>query len=133
MAGFDYGQMQAIATDLLRQFRQGTVTLTRTVPGEPPDPTMPWVKGPPVTAVFDLDATVKGVSERHVGGTLIEARDLEIKAAAKARHRQSGQVVDIDPAMSDRIEIDGVAHAVKRVLPVPAAGTPIVYTILVAG
>lgn len=45
-----YDEMQEFASEMLGEFKQRVVMLTRTVTA-PPDPSTPWIPGEPVTTV----------------------------------------------------------------------------------
>ncbi|TIL30322.1 hypothetical protein [Mesorhizobium sp.] len=65
---------QEFASEMLGEFKQGVVMLTRTVTA-PPDPSTPWIPGEPVTTVYPLDAVMRRVSQKYVDGTLTVATD----------------------------------------------------------
>lgn len=117
-----YDDMQAVATDVLREFKQGTVVLTRITAGAA-DPETSWIPGTPTTASYTLDAVVRRVEQKYVDGSLIVATDNQIITA----------VPPVGPAMTDQITIDGVAQVIKDIRPIPAAGTPVAYIIFVQG
>jgi hypothetical protein len=122
-----------MARNVVRQIKRygsGTVTLTRSTPGAP-DPETPWTPGAPTLAVYDLDARVDGVSDDDLKDTSIVATDLKVIASPKARDAD-GDVVDIDPQMSDVVTIDGAAKTVKKIEAVPAAGPAARFHIFVA-
>ncbi len=114
-----YTRGQATASRLLAKYGQGAVTLTRTTTTIP-DASEPW-NTEETTETFTLEAVVKGVSERFVDGTTILASDLEIIAAVHA---------DVTPQAGDALSIDGTAVQVLRIMPKPAAGTPVAYVFL---
>lgn len=115
-----YDDMQAIASDVLAEFKQGVVTLTRTTFASS-DPATPWVPGSPSTVTYTLDATVKGVSQQFVDGTLIKMTDLEVTAAVFA----------VEPAASDVMAIDGKAVTVLKTIRIPSAGTAVAHKFIV--
>lgn len=118
-----YDELQAEASELLAEFGQGSVVLSRTT--TTPDPSAPWEPGTPSTTTYPLDAVVSGVASKYVDGTLIKASDLMITAAVHA---------EVTPQMGDAVSIDGgVAKAIKRIEPMPAAGTPAAFMIFVEG
>lgn len=117
-----YDEMQAVASGLLAEFKQGAVTLVRVVPGVP-DPATPWLPGAPTETTYVLDATVARVAEKYVDGALILSTDNQVIFAAPA----------IEPELSDRLVIDGTVHTMKDIRPIPAAGTPVAYIAFVAG
>lgn len=118
-----YDEMRDVASELLAEFRQGVVTLTR--PGSSVSGANAWE--PPITsdpAVHELDATVKGVAEQFVDGTTILATDLQVMTA----------VPPIVPSLeTDTMMIDGKTVTIVRVDPIPAAGTPVAYRFIVRG
>lgn len=117
-----YDEMQAVASSLLAEFKQGAVTLLRVVPGVP-DAATPWLPGSPTETTYELDATVARVAEKYVDGTLIVATDNQVIFA----------VPPVVPELSDQLVIDGTVHALKDLRPIPAAGTPVAYIAFVAG
>ncbi|TPL06681.1 hypothetical protein [Mesorhizobium sp. B2-4-11] len=122
MANAFYDDMADMASELLGEFKQGFISLSRTVTADP-DPSTPWIPGTTTTTVYPLDAVARRVSQKYVDGTLIVATDDQITFA----------VPEIVPAMTDILVIDGVEHAMKDLRPIPAAGTPVAYIAFVAG
>ncbi|TIP70577.1 MAG: hypothetical protein E5X53_26300 [Mesorhizobium sp.] len=115
MADF-YDEMQEFASEMLGEFKQGIVTLTRTVT-TPADPSTPWIPGEPVTTVYPLDAIVKRLHQRYEGGVLIiETGDMVTFA-----------VPAVVPALTDQLVIDGVERAITDLTPIPAAGQPVAW------
>ena len=115
-----YDEIADVAFGVLKEFKQSAVTLRR-ITTAPSDPSTPWIPGAPTTVSYDLDATVRGVTKAYIDGTLILAGDLMVMCAVPA----------VAPDIADVIVIDGVDHAVKRVEPIPAAGTAAAYWIFV--
>jgi hypothetical protein len=113
----------------LRQWKTGTVTLTRTVTGDP-DPSTPWIPGSPTSTVYTLDAVVTGVSGDQVDDTLILATDLQVIASPSAR-LADGTEVTIEPQADDVVSIDGEAKVIKRIDAHPAAGLAARFDIFV--
>ncbi|RWO18336.1 hypothetical protein [Mesorhizobium sp.] len=113
---------QEFASEMLGEFKQGVVMLTRKVTA-PPDPSTPWIPGEPVTTVYPLDAVMRRVSQKYVDGTLTVATDNQITFA----------VPSIVPAMTDTLVIDSVELVMKDLRPIPPAGTPVAYIAFVAG
>lgn len=116
MADF-YSQMQAVASQLLGRFKQGTIIYNQpgAVSGDDWNPTI----GPDVT--HTLDATANGVSEAYVDGTSVLATDKEVTAAA----------FGVTPTTSGTLSIDGQTLQIVRVWQVPAAGTPVAWKMIV--
>lgn len=117
-----YGEMAELASEVLAEFSQGEITITK--PGiETPGPN-PW--DPPVTSspvIYSLDATAKPVSEHLINGTTIVATDTEIVSA----------VFGADPDPADQMEIDGKPVTIIKVMRIPAAGTVVAWRIVVRG
>jgi hypothetical protein len=127
MAKDFYQQMQDIAQPILKQFKQGTVQIRRTVEG-PRDPLRPYEPGPTTTKILELYATVSGVNKYQIDGTQIQASDQVVTCAARD---STGQL--IDPQETDVLLIDGEARQIKKIQANPAAGIPVTYAIFVAG
>lgn len=122
-----YAEMAGVATELLTEFKQGVVTLMRTVYAEP-DPTTPWIPGETTEQSHDLKATVAAVTvdqanAQYIDGTTITTADLVVTCA----------VPPVEPAMTDTLTIDGEVRQMKKIVQVPAAGVPIVFKLFVAG
>src|SRR5690606_26331528 len=117
-----YGDMAGIASEILAEFKQGVITLTKTAPGEP-DPATPWISGEPIEVTYPLDATAKPVSEEFINGTTIIATDIEIVSA----------VFGADPDPADQVEIDGRPATTIKVMRIPAAGTVVAWRFIVRG
>lgn len=118
-----YEEMKDVASEVLEEFEQGTVVLSRTTTA--PNPAAPWEPGVPTTTTYTLNAVVRGAPFKYVDGTLIVASDLMVTAAVHD---------DVTPEVGDTIAIDGgTPKAVKKIEATPAAGTPVAYKIFVAG
>lgn len=101
-----YDEIAGVASDVLKEFKQGSVQLRRD------DPT---------TVTYDLAATVRGVSKQYIDGTLVVAGDLMVIYA----------VPPVVPETTDIVVIDGLDYVVKRVQQIPAAGTPAAFRLFV--
>lgn len=118
-----YSEMQGVASEVLAEFKQGTVVLRRTVPGAS-DPSTPWIPGDPVVTDYTLDAVVSGVAQEYENGTTIVGTDLQVTCAVPA----------VMPDMTtDTLLVDGVAVVVIKNMPIPEAGTPVAYRFIVKG
>lgn len=124
-----YDDMAAIASEVLAEFKQGSATLTRQVDsGTPVDADAPWLGNVKTPQTYDLDAAVSAVTvdqatAKFVDGTTIMASDLTVTCA----------VPEVIPNMSDTLTLDGVDRAIKKIVVIPAAGTPVAVKIIVAG
>jgi len=114
-----YDEMQEVATDLLQEFSQGQVTLKRTVttPGE-------HSYDPPTETVtsYALKATVRRVNQRFDRGTVIvETGDVVTFAA-----------LEVEPALTDLLVVDGKDRAITDLKRIPAAGTVVAWQAFIA-
>lgn len=131
------GSMRRNVARQIKRYGGGTVTLTRRTPAAA-EPETPWTPGLVSTEVYDLDAVVAGVTADHVDGTLILASDLVVTVAPFGRHTLSdgeaadGALVEIAPALSDTLTIEGAAKIIKSVRRVPAAGPVACFRLFVA-
>ncbi|AVX04341.1 hypothetical protein MXMO3_01816 [Maritalea myrionectae] len=133
-----YDDMQAVATELLTEFNQGTVTLKRTTPGAP-NPDEPWEPVPDNTVTYRLNSTTRAVADKFIDGTTIFATDAMVTASAvmTKTHVDGSPVTEVEEAFEakpgDQISIDGKEVEVIRTMRVPKAGTAIVWKFIVRG
>lgn len=120
-----YDDMQAVASELLAEFQQGTVQLKRitVTPGE-----NAWEEGTEVETIWTLKAAVKRLHQRYENGALIvETGDMLTIATKGTLTKLNGAAVspveqDIEPLNSDILVIDGQDRAIDNVTPIPGAG-----------
>jgi hypothetical protein len=112
-----YGEMQAVARDLLREFDQGGVVLSVATPGSGPAHN----PGPVTFVDTAIDGTVRGVSAQYVDQVSVLASDLMVTIPG-------GVVV---PKATDKVKLFGVSHNIVRIMPKPAQGTVAAYLIIV--
>lgn len=113
MAGF-YGEMAEMAGELLAEFAQGAVSLSRVTatPGE-----NPWDPPTETAVTYPLKATVKRLHQRYENGVLIvETGDMVTFA-----------VPEVVPELTDTLVIDGKERAITNLTPIPPAGTVVAY------
>lgn len=116
-----YDDMADVADEVMTEFKQGTVTLRRTVPAAS-DPATPWIPGSPTVTDYTLKAAVTGVAQQYVDGTTILTTDEQVTCSVPA----------VTPDMAtDSLLIDGVAVTVIKNFAIPAAGTPVAYRFIV--
>ena len=109
-----YDEMQGVATELLTEFQQGTVSLKRVTVGPPPND---WTPGETVETLHPLKATVKRLHQRYENGVLIvETGDMVTFA-----------VPEVEPVLTDTLVIDGVERAITNLTPIPPAGTVVAW------
>jgi hypothetical protein len=115
-----YEEMAGIATELLGEFKQGTVAFI--IPGTTTPGENPW--DPPIVTppqAFDLDATAKGVSEQYVGTDGIVGTDTEVTIAPFGEELTT----------STPLTIDGQAVTVVKVMRIPRAGEVVAWKVVV--
>lgn len=112
-----YDDLRSVASGVIEEFAQGTVKYVEmTVPaGATPDE-----PGVPVPDPTTINAVVRPVSTKYVDGSHIVQSDKQLSMAGGG----------IEPTMDDFIEIDGVPYKIVEILPRPAAGDPVAYTII---
>ena len=111
-----YDDMRGIATELLTEFKQGSMALLQYTPasGPPHNPGKPsWLRLP-------FDGTANGVSAYMLQDTLVQSSDRIVNMPAA-----------IVPTVKDRIEIDGVGYQIIKATPKPASGDPVVWQVVV--
>ncbi len=133
-----YAPKRARVARMLKRWNTGSVTLTRAALGTI-DETKPWiVPAADAVDVYALAARVDGVGAEDINGTTILATDLVVIASPKATHTLTdgepadGAIVDIEPKMTDTLQIDGATKTIKHIDPTPAAGSAAVFRIFVA-
>jgi len=124
-----YASKRRRVARIIKRWKTGVVTLTRSFAAEP-DAETPWVPGAPTTVVYTLDARVDGVIADYINGTTILATDRMVIASPKAL--LDDEVVDIEPKASDVLTIGGKVSAIKEVKAVPAAGLAAMFHIVIA-
>lgn len=112
-----YTRLAATADRLLTSYAQGdvvSVTFSETGGDEFNPPTLTDV---PVAC----KGVASGVSEKYVDGTTVEASDIMVTILPISPTPKRGGVV----------KIDGKSHTIKRIMPTPAAGDPIILKLIV--
>lgn len=133
-----YDDMQGVATELLEEFKQGVITLTRITPGTP-DPDQQWIPVSDTTETYLLAGTAKSVADKYVDGTTILATDSMVTCAATMKHTHTNGSpiasvkVNIEIQPGDVISIDGDAVTIIKEMRVPKAGTAVAWKIVVRG
>jgi hypothetical protein len=143
MVGFDYGLMAKTTDRLMKRFKQGVVTLTRTTAGTP-DSATPWEPVVDRVDIYTLDATASAITvdqatAKLIDGTTILASDIVITAGPKMTLVSTDGVptvgAEIDMIISplDVVAIDGAPVAVVKVMRVTPAGVALVWKFVVRG
>lgn len=121
-----YDEMQDVAADVLKEFKQGVIKYIDIEPGSGPvdDP------GEPVEKSYTLDGAARGVKYKYVQGGLAVASDLQVTSSVKATDENNLQV-SLNPKLNGFVEIDDVRYKIVQVLPKPAAGTTVAFTLII--
>lgn len=133
-----YTAFQATADRLLADWKQGTVTLTRTIQGTP-NPETPWIPAPSEERTYTLDAVARDVATKYVDGTEILATDVQVTASTKMQWTATDGVaitpttVRYEPAPGDVMAIDGAGVNIVKTMRIPRAGTAVAWRFIVRG
>jgi len=114
-----YDEMRGVANEVFTEFKQGVVKYVPIVSnaGVSPDEPASSSDGPPVT----LAATVQPVSTKYVDGSHIVQSDRQVTFPNDG--------VNV-PKMSGYLLIDDVRYKIIEIMPRPAAGTPVTWTVI---
>lgn len=126
-----YLDLQGVAADVLGQFKQGTVTLTRVERAEPDEDAPDVLGAVTATLVFTLSATVKGVNKKFVDGTMVLADDLVVTTSPVVLLDGSKALLETIE-LSDILKINDVSHVIHKVEAKPAAGPTVAFLVFVA-
>ena len=121
-----YDDMQAVAADVLKTFKQGVIKYVDITPGSGPDDE----PGDPTETLLTLDAAARGVKFKYVQGGLAVASDLQVTASVSATN-EAGGVVSLAPSMNGFIEVDDERYKIVQILPKPSAGTTVAFVFIV--
>lgn len=113
-----YEDTQAVAQDVLGEFKQGVIQYVKITKGSGPvdDP------GASTPSNYTINATASGVSMKYVNMNLAVASDLQIIAPVDIRYT---------PDVKDAVIIDGVRYKIVHIEKKPAAGTAVAYLMIV--
>lgn len=112
-----YQDVQNVASEVLREFKQGEIKYIKVTPGKGPK----HAPGAPTETVYDVDAAARGVQFKYIDGTQIVASDMQIVMAVRP---------DVTPDMKGFVSVDGVRYKIKACMAVPPAGTPVAHKIV---
>lgn len=115
-----YDELRVVANEVLSDFKFGVIQYVPlvTTPGATPDRPASSVKGTPIT----VQTVARSVSTKYVDGTHIVRSDKQVTIP------NDGVV---SPQMSGFVRIDSVDHKIIEIMPKPASGEPIVWTVVV--
>lgn len=111
-----YSEMQGVASDLLREFKQGVIAYVAVTKGSGPADN----PGAPTEKAYTLDAVARGVAFKYIDGTNVVASDQQMTMPGKG----------VAPDMKGFVTVDGVRHKIVRIIRKPSAGTPIAWTVI---
>ena len=113
-----YDEMQQVAKDVFGEFKQGVIQYVKITKGSGPvdDP------GPSSDTLYTINATATGVTMKYVNMNLAVASDLQIPAPVDNRYT---------PDIKDAVTVDGVRHKIIHIDRKPAAGTPVLYILII--
>lgn len=113
-----YDEMQAVVREIMPEFKQGEIIYQHPEVGDGPedDP------GEPTLTPFTINATASGVKFKYVQSGMAIESDLQVTAPVDERFAflQEGF-----------IDIDGERYKINKLLPKPAAGTTVAYTMII--
>ncbi len=126
-----YDDMQAMARDLLKPdsqggLGQGTITLTRMVPGTP-NPDTPWIPVEDIPHTVTIKGAVRGVSKELIG---TEVGSAVIVASDRIAITE---VPSIQYTAGDTLSVDGKPVMVLNVQNIPAAGVTSAVRFIIRG
>lgn len=110
-----YSDMQAVATELLEEFKQGAVYYV--APGARTGDAWNPTEAAGVETL--VSAVANGVKPQYVDGTTVQTNDIQLIINADA----------VTPDIDGRIKVDGFIHRIVRIDPLPAAGTVCAYRV----
>lgn len=115
-----YDEARQIAADVMPEFKQGDIRYVSisSAAGATPDRAGTPVK----TASEPLNATARPVSTKYVDNSHIVQSDKQVTIP------NDGIAT---PEIDGMIRIDGVDHKIIEIMPRPAAGSPVVWTVVV--
>lgn len=111
-----YDDMAEMAAGLLQEFDQGGLVLMRQVPGNGP----PHNPGPTTWVDKPFAGVAEGVTGEHLKDSLIQSSDLIVTMPGH-----------IHPTMTDKVQNAGQEYSIVKITPIPAAGTPAVYEVII--
>lgn len=116
-----YDEMQQIASSVLKDFKQGVVKLHHFEPRKGGTLDQP---ADPIEKVYELDATIDGVSYKYLLDSFASASDMTVTAAV---------IKGVKIGLDDFVEINGQQYKILRdISPAPGAATgePIVWRLI---
>ena len=113
-----YDDARNVAIGIFAEFKQGVikyVELQAQAGGTPDEPLTP------TEVIHPINATARPVSSKFVDGSHIVQSDRQISMPNDG----------IEPKITGYVTIDGSRYKIIEIMPRPAAGTPVTYTLIV--
>lgn len=112
-----YDEIAPAVAEAFKIAKQGQVFLITVTPGEGP------IDEPdkPTEQQYELDAAARGAQYRYVQAGLADASDKQVTFYANPAIP--------NPTDKHWLLVDGVRYKVQRVIPKPAAGNPLAFTV----
>lgn len=112
-----YDDAQKIASNLLKDFKQGAIQLVEVVPGRGPENN----PGPSTEVIHNIPGgTARGVSWKYIQNGLATTADKQCVLPADG----------VVPKNGWKLMVDGVEYVITHVEPRPGAGVPAVYIVI---
>lgn len=115
MATFDYGEMVAVARELLAEFGS-TATVSYTTANAFDHATQQYR---PTTTTTQGNAVVFGYNKREIDGNQITTDDVKMYL----------ELLDFEPRVGDTVQHGGKVWRVKNVQPIAPSGERVVYVL----
>jgi hypothetical protein len=114
-----YEELQPVATELMKEFKQGTINHIKITAGTTGTEDNP---GEPIETSTEVDATVKGVSFKFLQNGFSVVGDKIITVGVNSK---------ISPSIGDFFEIDNERWKAVADISVPAAGTRVAWKFII--
>lgn len=118
-----YDAPVALAKRLILKYGEAA-TISRTVPGTPPDATKPWEPGAPQVSSV-------GVSAVFLNESLLRRDTMVKEGQSFALVPASDLAVEPDPTTDAVVRADGRRYAIDKVEPLNPAGQPVMYELTI--
>ena len=118
-----YDDLRVIASNVIRDFAQGSIAYVELQPQAGATPDAPGV---PVPQSYPINGVTRPVEFKYVDGTDIVQTDEQFTIAAL-----DAETAGFTPSMEGYATIDGAKAEIVGLKRIPAAGDPITYVVIV--